>query len=247
MKTSTKKEQTGYILLALAALLIISIVGASAPIEQNPAYHKFSDDREILNIPNFWNVISNLPFVIVGILGLYKLQKEDIVRKQFVFFFIGISLVAFGSAYYHWNPTNETLVWDRLPMTIGFMALFSALISEFIHLRMGRRILIPAMIIGFLSVVYWVAAKDLSIYLVVQFFPMLAAPVILIFFKSKYNMVMGYWLLLAAYVIAKIFEIYDHQTHDILGFISGHSLKHLFAALGIYMLILKRIDRELLN
>lgn len=243
MKSSIKKEQTGYILLALAALIIISIVGASAPIEQNPDYHNFSDDREFFSIPNFWNVVSNLPFLIIGILGLYKLQKEDIVRKQYVIFFIGISLVAFGSAYYHWNPTNETLVWDRLPITIGFMAMFSALISEFIHMQMGRRILFPAMVVGFLSVLYWVVAKDLSIYLVVQFFPMLATPVILIFFKSRYNMVMGYWLLLIAYVIAKVFEIYDHETHEVLGFISGHSLKHLFAALGIYMLIMRRIDR----
>lgn len=243
MKTTIKKEQTGYVLLALAALIIISIIGASAPIEQNPEYHNFSDAREILKISNFWNVVSNLPFLMVGILGLVKLQSDDIVRKQYIFFFMGISLVAFGSAYYHLNPNNDTLVWDRLPMTIGFMALFSALISEFIHLRIGKRILFPAMAIGFLSVLYWVVAKDLSIYLVVQFFPMLATPVVLIFFRSRYNMVTGYWLLLLAYVIAKVFEIYDHETHDLLGFISGHSLKHLFAALGIYMLILKRIDK----
>lgn len=243
MKPTINKEQTGYILLALAALIIISIVGASAPIEQNPDYHNFSDDRAFLAIPNFWNVVSNLPFLLVGILGLYKLQSDDIVRKQYVFFFIGVALVAFGSAYYHWNPTNETLVWDRLPITIGFMAMISALISEFIHLRMGKRILLPAMVIGFLSVLYWVVARDLSVYLVVQFFPMLATPVILIFFRSKYNLAMGYWFLLIAYVIAKVFEIYDHETQELLGFISGHSLKHLFAALGIYMLIMRRIDR----
>ena len=218
-----------------------------APIEQDPTYHNFSDNRELFRIPNFWNVLSNLPFLIVGVLGLYRLKSDDIIKNQFIIFFIGIALVAFGSTYYHLNPNNETLMWDRLPMTIGFMALFSALVSEFINHKIGKLILVPALIAGFMSIIYWVIIKDLSFYLVVQFFPMLAIPVILIFFRSKYNLTAGYWLLLLAYVLAKLFEIYDYETHAVLGFISGHSLKHIFAALGIYMLILKRIDRKVFS
>lgn len=242
-----KRENIGYLLLVVIAVLVISRIVMIGPIEQNPTYHNFSDTLKLFGVPNFWNVISNLPFMLVGILGLYKLRSGDIVKSQFIIFFIGIALVAVGSAYYHWNPNNETLVWDRLPMTIGFMALFSALISEFINHKLGKLILVPALIIGFMSVIYWVIMKDLSFYLVVQFFPMLSIPVILIFFRSKDNLTAGYWLLLLAYVVAKVFEKYDHETHDFLGFVSGHSLKHIFAALGIYMLILKRIDREVFS
>lgn len=242
-----KNENIGHLLLAVIAVLVISRIVMLAPVEQDPTYHNFSDNRAFLKIPNFWNVVSNLPFLIVGILGIYKLRSGDIIKNQFIVFFIGIALVSFGSAYYHLNPNDETLVLDRLPMTIGFMALFSALVSEFINLRFGKSLLIPALIIGLSSILYWVVIKDLSFYLAVQFIPMLAIPVLLLFFRSRYNLVAGYWLLLIAYVIAKVLEIYDYETHAFFGFISGHSLKHIFAALGIYMLILKRIDRKELN
>jgi len=247
MNSAIKKENIGFLLMAVIAIIVISIIVMLSPIEQDPAYHNFSDDRVFLMIPNFWNVLSNLPFLIVGMLGLYRLKSSDMVKNQFIIFFIGIALVSFGSSYYHLNPNNETLVWDRLPMTIGFMALFSALVSEFINRRFGNKLLIPALIIGLMSVIYWVIVKDLSFYLAVQFFPMLSIPIMLFFFRSKYYLVAGYWLLLIAYVIAKVFEKYDDETHALLGFISGHSLKHLFAALGIYMLILKRIDRKELH
>ena len=82
--------------------------------------------------------------------------------------------------------------------------------------------------------------EDLSFYAKEQFLPMLIMPVILIFSRSHYDITAGYWLLL----IAKVFEKYDHETHDFLGFISGHSLKRLFAELGIYLMILMRIDRK---
>lgn len=247
MNATIKKEHIGYFLLALCGALVLAVIIRSAPIGQEQAYHDFSDIREFFKIPNFWNVMSNLPFLIVGILGVFRLKSGDIVKNQFIVFFIGITLVSFGSAYYHLHPNDETLVWDRLPMTIGFMALFSALVSEFINDRLGKILLIPALSIGLLSILYWVLYQDLSIYLAIQFFPMLTIPVMLLFFKSRHDLVAGYWLLLIAYVIAKVFEIYDYETHAFLGFISGHSLKHIVAALGIYMLILKRVDRKELN
>ena len=247
MNATIKKEQIGYLLLALIAVLVLVVIIRVAPIEQDQTYHNFSDIRVFFMIPNFWNVISNLPFLIVGMLGLYRLKSGDIVKNQFIVFFIGIALVSIGSTYYHLNPNDSTLVWDRLPMTIGFMALFSALVSEYINDRIGKTLLIPALSIGLLSIIYWVLVKDLSFYLAVQFFPMLTIPVMLIFFKSRHNLVAGYWLLLIAYVIAKIFEKYDYETHAFLGFISGHSIKHIVAAVGIYMLILNRVDRKELN
>ncbi|MCK5103501.1 MAG: ceramidase domain-containing protein, partial [Cyclobacteriaceae bacterium] len=161
MNSSKKKENIGYLLLAVIAVLVLSVIVSLAPIEQDQTYHNFSDIREFLKIPNFWNVISNLPFLIVGVLGVYRLRSGDIVKNQFIIFFIGIAAVSFGSAYYHLNPNNETLVWDRLPMTIGFMALFSALVSEYINDRFGKLLLIPALTIGLSSVLYWVFINDL--------------------------------------------------------------------------------------
>ena len=240
-----KKHKIGYYSIIILALLAILGMFFLSPIIQNEDYHNFSDTHTILNIPNFWNVVSNIPFLIVGILGLLKLNSITTHKIQYFIFFLGVSLVSIGSSYYHLKPTSNTLVWDRLPMTIAFMALFSIIISEFIHREIGQKVLIPALIIGGVSVLYWVVFKDLRFYALAQFYPLLAIPIILIFYKSKYNLTAGYWLLLLAYVIAKILEQFDAEIHHFLTIISGHSLKHIAAAIGIFILLntyLKRKD-----
>ena len=239
-----KKENIGYFILSILAIVAIAGIFLSSSIEQNNSYHNFSDADTLLNIPNFWNVVSNLPFLVVGLLGIYKLNIIAENKTQYLMLFLGISLVSIGSGYYHLNPNNNTLVCDRLPMTIGFMALFSIVISEFINKNNGQKILIPLLIFGLFSVYYWVSFKDLRIYLLIQFFPLLAIPIILIFFKSTYTLTIGYWLLLLAYVVAKIFEYFDYQIHDYIGLISGHTLKHLFASIGLFILFYTYIKRR---
>ena len=125
---------------------------------QDPAYHGFADSRTLLGFDNFWNVASNLPFLIVGIWGLvYVRQHGDEVclaglQVAYVVFFIGVSLTAIGSGYYHINPANGPLVWDRLPMTISFAGLFSIIIGEFVSPRAARRHLVPLLVAGIASV-----------------------------------------------------------------------------------------------
>ena len=239
-----KKKNTGYLILTILAVLSLIGIFMAAPIVLDKAYHNFSDVRPFLGVPNFWNVISNVPFLIVGFLGLYKLKSIASIKTQYLLFFLGVLLVAFGSCYYHLDPNDNTLVWDRLPMTIAFMALLSIVISEFISAGKGRLILFPLIIIGLLAVFYWVVFNDLSFYVLVQFYPMLAIPVILIFFKSDYTLTMGYWLLLLAYIIAKLLEYFDYEVHDFLGMISGHSLKHFVAATGVFILFYTFIKRK---
>ncbi|MBT8229972.1 MAG: ceramidase, partial [Bacteroidia bacterium] len=119
-----KLHLTGIFIIAITVILIVIGFAISEPIIQPEQYHQFSDTSTILGIPNFWNVISNLPFLIIGIAGvLYFLDQPN--RLPYLIFFSGIALCFFGSCYYHWHPTTETLVWDRLPMTVGFMALVS--------------------------------------------------------------------------------------------------------------------------
>ncbi len=231
-----KKKNTGYFILTILAVLSLVGMFIASPIEQDEVYHNFSDNRTLLNIPNFWNVISNVPFFIVGFLGLYKLNSIALIKTQYLLFFLGVLLVAFGSGYYHLNPDDHTLVWDRIPMTIAFMALFSIVISEFISAGKGRTLLFPLLITGLLAVLYWVVFSDLSFYAFVQFYPMLAIPVILIFFKSDYNLTIGYWLLLFAYIISKLLEHFDYEVHHFLKVLSGHSLKHIVAATGVFVL-----------
>ena len=244
----TTRERIGYALIILTAALTAGGILSLGPIPQDVRYHLFVDTREIWSVPNFWNVVTNVPFAIVGLLGLYKLRTPvklgilDETGTAYTLLFFGTFLVSFGSSYYHLAPDNQTLVWDRLPMTIAFMALFSIIISEFISLRSGKALLLPLILAGILSVLYWHlseirGAGDLRFYALVQFYPMLAIPIMMICFRSSCTHVYAYWWLLLAYIVAKLFEHFDAEVFDVLGFISGHSLKHLTAALGMYVLL----------
>ena len=246
---AAKNERLGYILLILSAVLAFGSVLAVEPIAQDVNYHLFVDTREIWAIPNFWNVVTNIPFTVVGLLGLIQLSRpgtlkiSDDAKISYGMLFVGTLLVGFGSSYYHWSPDNHTLVWDRLPMTIAFMALFSIIISEFVSVRSGKVLLLPLLMAGVLSVAYWhftesSGAGDLRFYALVQFYPIIAIAIILIFFRSRFSLAEAYWWLLLFYVIAKVFEHFDAEVYNLVGIISGHSLKHIFAALGIYVLLM---------
>jgi len=243
------KERLGYVLILLSALFALGGILTLGPIPQDVTYHLFADTREIWSIPNFWNVVTNVPFVIVGLLGLYKLRLPDKLKVingtgiAYILLFFGTFLVGFGSSYYHLAPDNQTLVWDRLPMAIAFMALFSIIISEFISIRSGKALLLPLILAGIISVVYWHFSEirgegDLRFYLLIQFYLMLAIPIMLVCFRSHCTHVYAYGWLLLAYIVAKLFEHFDAEVFDVLGFISGHSLKHLFAAMGLFVLLL---------
>jgi len=254
-----KNEKFGLLLTLLFALASIIGLASLQPISQDVSYHNFGDARTLFAIQNFWNVLSNLPFLIVGLIGLHKLFNTDSLKLipemklAYFFLFFGVALVAFGSGYYHVTPDNQTLVWDRLPMTIAFMALFSIIIAEFISIRIGNKLLWPLLIAGIASVFYWhiteqQGAGDLRFYAFIQFFPMLVIPVILIFFKSRFSHLNGYWVLILCYFLAKVFEHFDEGIYQLLGLtISGHSIKHMIAALGLYVLLRAYQQRNELN
>jgi len=235
--------------LSISFLGLVLAVSVFVPaIPQDPSYHLFVDELTIFGVANFWNVLSNLPFLLVGILGLKnlyfspKLALESVNRLAYVLFFISVALVALGSGYYHLSPSNETLLWDRLPMTIAFMSLFSIVICEFYSIKLGRLLLWPLIACGVFTVVYWHLSElkgqgDLRYYAIVQFLPLLVIPLMLILLPSSFSHQYGYWCLLGFYVLAKLLEYFDAEVHTIVTVISGHSLKHMAAAVGIFILL----------
>ena len=248
MNALTNLNITGYLLIAATAFLALAGVMSHDPVPQDFNYHLFADSRETLSIPNFWNIVTSVPFTIVGVLGLHKLRSPgklavlSEIGMAYTMLFFGTLLVGFGSIYYHITPGNQTLVWDRLPMTIAFMALFSIIISEFISLRSGKLLLYPLILAGMSSVLYWHLSEvqgngDLRLYILVQFYPLIAIPIILVCFRPRFSHVQSYWWLLLIYIIAKIFEHLDTEIFQTTGFISGHSLKHLAASMGMYTLL----------
>lgn len=229
----------------LRGTIIVALIGTMLvpPIPQDLAYHQFADQREIWGIPNFWNVVTNAPFLFVGLIGAGVVQFVKPqgafaeLRTVYLTFFIGLAGVSLGSGYYHLNPSNATLVWDRLPMTVAFMAFCSVIAGERLSVPLGLRLLWPLVFLGILSVIYWsytesLGRGDLRPYAVVQFLPGLLIPMVLLMFKSTFSDDGYFWAMLGCYVLAKFAEALDQPIFEWLGQFSGHSIKHLIASFG---------------
>lgn len=229
-----------YALLLLVATGSLALVLLKGPIAQDPGYHDFADQRAFLGVPNFLDVASNLLFLFAGVAGVIfcLVEREGRLRTAWLTFFLGVTLVSVGSAYYHVHPNNDTLVWDRLPMAVGFMGMFAALLGEYASVRLGKSLLVPAVLLGFFSVLYWHWFDDLRLYFWIQLIPLLTVPVVMILFRSRFT---HQWFLLVAlgfYVFAKISETYDREVFAFTqNLFSGHSLKHLLAALSCFSVL----------
>lgn len=215
------------------------------PIPQDPTYHDFADQRVVFGVAHFWNVASNLPFLVVGALGLLQSRKvaSPELGTHYRVLCAAVALVALGSGWYHLAPSNATLVWDRLPMTVAFMTLFSALIADRISWLLGRALLWPLAVAGIASIAWWVrteaaGAGDLRAYALVQFLPMALMPLILLLWRDGSLAARSLWFALGAYALAKLLEHFDAAVFAATGgLVAGHALKHLAAALAAWWIL----------
>jgi hypothetical protein len=239
MKASYKN-----LLLGLAAAAAIGAVLLLEPIPQDPAYHAFADTRALFGIANFWNVASSLPFLFIGLAGLLQMRRlaSASLATHYRVLCGAVALVALGSGWYHLAPSNATLVWDRLPMTVAFMALLSALLADRISWFLGRALLWPLAVAGIASIAWWIRGEaaghgDLRAYALVQFLPMLLAPLILLLWREGSLAARPLWLAFGAYALAKLAEHFDERVFALAGFVGGHAVKHLFAALAAWWIL----------
>jgi hypothetical protein len=232
-------------MLLITACAVIAMLFMQ-PIAQDPAYHHFADHRHLFGIDNFLNVVSNAPFLIIALLGFRQVQKSaalpaDSVRFTSIYltFFTGVLLTGLGSSYYHYAPSSSTLIWDRLPMTIAFMAFFCLIIGYHSSQKIAKIALAPLLALGLGSILYWIYTEnqgrgDLRLYVLVQFLPILLVPMMIHGSSSKNMDRKSVWTIIAYYGMAKVFEHFDSQIYTLLGEISGHSIKHVLAAMGTY-------------
>ncbi len=229
----------GRVLLWALPLIALAALFAFGPIPQPPDYHQFADRRAALGIPHFANVVSNLAFLLAGTLGLFHcLERRPAgALGAWILFFAGFVAVAFGSGYYHLNPGNETLVWDRLGMSIGLAGIYGALMTEYVAARLGKYLLAAALAVALGSVLYWSFADDLRFYLAVQGIVFLSALVILAWFENAYGQKRFFVWALVIYALAIACEQLDIPIFMLTGgVIGGHAVKHLLAALAAYLL-----------
>ena len=234
-------------LLLLSTVITTLVVILAPAVSQDQGYHNFADQRNISGIPHFWNVVTNIPFLVLGITGFFKIQKQDLTGvlpdlfKAYLTFFLGLVLTGLGSGYYHLDPSNSTLTGDRMAITISIMSFFVLIFGESISTKTASRLLVPMLFLGLSSVVYWnitekLGTGDLRFYALVQFLPIFLIPLMLLFYGSCLSGKKWVLAIILVYCAAKITEIYDHQIYELIGF-SGHSLKHLIASFGAYLFL----------
>lgn len=242
---------TAFTVLCVVAAFLLPAV--PQPIE----YHDFADQRHLFGIPNFFDVVSNAGFVLVGLVGLFVVLRRqtpfeyDSERWPYAVFFVGMMLTGLGSGYYHLLPDNERLFWDRLPMTIAFMSLIAAQIVDRISIRAGLVLLLPMLVIGAASVIYWLAteragAGNVVPYGILQAYSVVILIAIAWLYPSRYTRGNDIYGVFAAYVLAKIFETFDNEIFAMGYLLSGHTLKHVAAAIAglivMRMLMVRRLN-----
>lgn len=238
---TSKASNITFPIFALTLALILTLGAYALPkIPQPQSYHHFADQAARWGIPHASNVLSNLAFLLVGLYGVFKRPRYTHGRDVLlglVTFWVGIFLIALGSSYYHWAPSNETLLWDRLPMSMAFMGVsFSLIVAQ----GKVRLYIIPYLImeaLGVGSTLYAHFAGDLSFYAMCQAFPLLLAVISAIRLwpmSGTKDLLWGFF----AYGLAKVSEYYDLELYELSGaLVSGHTVKHILAALGAFFVL----------
>jgi hypothetical protein len=248
-------RRTGVWILAGVTLLVTAAATFAPRIAQPLSYHHFADQRSWLGIPNFGNVASNLGFAAVGLWGLWVLLAKPArvvfldarERRNYLIVFGGMVLVACASSYYHLAPDNSRLVWDRLPMTIVFMALVAGMISERLSVRAGLALLPVLLVLGVASVIQWSLSEkagrgDLRFYAAVQIYAVLVLLLILLL-RPRYTRSRDLVVVVGLYALAKVLETWDRTIFRAGHVVSGHTLKHLSAVAAGWW-ILRMLERR---
>jgi hypothetical protein len=224
--------------LAAAGLLV------AGPIAQPDHFHAFADTRVWLGIPNALDVLSNLPFLIVGIIGLLRCtQVPHALQLPWRVLCVALCATCFGSAFYHWAPDDFGLLIDRMPIALACIAIALMMLADRVSAAAAQPLPLAVMsMLAVTSCLYWYFTQtagygDLRPYIFLQGLPMLLVPLLTLLYRG--GMIRGstWWTVLGLYAAAKLCEVLDHQMLDALSVISGHTLKHLFAAAAAWVLI----------
>lgn len=242
------------ILLALAAGCTV-VAFSGPPLRDSIQYFDFADARRLAGIPNGMNVLSSGAFILAGLAGVAAILggratfRDPRERAPWLIFFSGVAIAGLGTGSFHLAPSSGTLALDRVPMTLGFTGLLAALVTERIDVAWGRRLLWPVVVSGFASIAWWyvtdrAGAADLRPYMVLQFFPLLAIPFLLLAFPSPYSGSGLYLVALGAYVLGKVAEARDQAIFRFGELVSGHSLKHVVAAAAVGVVVWMLVTRK---
>lgn len=238
----------------LATTIICCLMLVHGPIAQLLHYNEFADQSALLGIPRGGDVLSNIGFALVALWGMVRLWPQRYHptilagRCGYALFLIGLLLTAFGSGYYHVAPDNARLVWDRLPIALACAGLLAAVRAENLPNANGKTGAALLAVLAIISVDWWritdlQGAGDLRPYLLFQVLPLVLIPMWQAIYRAPHADRVAFGAALLAYVAAKAAEMHDHQLYAILGFVSGHTLKHLLATVAAWILVARLVQR----
>ena len=223
------------LLLGLAALLALAVLGPVLPASEHQ--HGFADQRALWGIPCALDVLSNLLFALAGMWGLAVLSRlqpgvlDSSSRALAALFFGGLVCTAVGSSVYHWQPHDAGLLWDRLGMVLPFAGLLGLAAHGRVSARAGHAGAVAVLLAGPLAVVWWAHTGNLMPWAVVQLGGMFVVLALACLPRRTGALGVHLGAVIGMYAVAKFFEAADHAVYDATAqWVSGHSLKHVFAA-----------------
>jgi hypothetical protein len=231
------------LLLACAVLVAAALFGPS--VGQPPLFHAYAEHRALWGIPHGLDVLSNIPFALAAVLGLRVLGQvpaealPPVQRGCLRLFFIGLLVTAAGSAWYHLGPNDPGLAVDRLAMATAFAGLLGLAAATGVSERAGRALSLVLLVLAPAAVLGWYVTGNVLPWVLVQLGGMLT----IVFAGSlrpapAQGLQVRWILVLAAYALAKLFEVGDHVVFEGSGqLFSGHTLKHVVAAFAAWPVI----------
>jgi len=123
-------------------------------------------------------------------------------------------------------------------------------ITERIDVEFGVKLLPFLVLFSIATVAQWYYSElhghgDLGWYAALQIYSvlvLLAAPIL----RPRYTRNWDFLIVFALYALAKIFETLDHRIYSLGHIVSGHTLKHLAAAVAGYWILRMLQNRALL-
>lgn len=226
--------ETG-LFLGAVALLALAVFGPVLPASEHQ--HGFADQRALWGIPCAVDVLSNLPFAIAGVWGLWALRRlapgalDPTSRALAALFFVGLLCTAVGSGVYHWQPLDAGLLWDRLGMVLPFAGLLGLAAAGRVSERAGWAMAGAVLLAGPAAVLWWAHTGNLMPWAVVQLGGMLVVLVLACLPRRDGALAVHLGAVIGLYAVAKLFEAADHAVFDATyQWLSGHSIKHVLAA-----------------
>jgi hypothetical protein len=214
-------------LVTIGAALALALYG---PIAQFADYHAFADQRTLFGVPHAFDVLSNVGFAIVALWGMRHVFTGR--SYGYALFVVSLLLTAAGSAFYHLDPNDIRLVWDRLPIALACAGLLAAVRAESRGGRNDAAATFAIAAAAFGSVYWWDISGDLRPYLLLQALPLVLIPLWQWIDHAARERRIAFAAAIALYVLAKVAELNDQAIFAALGVVSGHTLKHVLATLA---------------